>query len=182
MTIADHGALTWSKTYNNVNHHLMSWGLTYSVYPRLKIVHHARQVHSNINPLSCLQIRIPSFKRPTSNNPDIDLSQEKELNFYGWMKQKFNVRASSLIAQTEEHHPITFKINLPNEHPLESLSYLTSTRMETLLHANPEDVKAILEGYKEDSHLSNIIHSFPIKPPFVFKNYHWNKDRLIFLQ
>ena len=37
--IMDHSTLTWSKTYNNVNRHLMSWGFTYSAYPKLKIVH-----------------------------------------------------------------------------------------------------------------------------------------------
>ena len=77
-------------------------GLTYSAYPRLKIVHRAGQVHSNVDPLSRLQRRIPSFEQPASNDPDIDLSQEKELNFYGRMKQKF--------------HPITIEIDLPNEH------------------------------------------------------------------
>jgi len=40
-TITDHSTLTWSKTYNNVNRRLMSWGLTYSAYPNLKIVHRA---------------------------------------------------------------------------------------------------------------------------------------------
>ncbi len=53
--ITDHSALTWSKTYHNVNHHLMSWGLTYSAYPKLKIVHWAGRVHSNVDPLSRLE-------------------------------------------------------------------------------------------------------------------------------
>jgi len=39
--ITDHSALTWSKTYNNINRRLMSWGLTYSAYPNLKIIHRA---------------------------------------------------------------------------------------------------------------------------------------------
>ena len=81
--ITDHSALTWSKTYNNINHCLMSWGLTYSAYPKLKIVHCAGRVHSNVDPLSRLERRIPFFDQPTSNDPDIDLSQEKDINFYG---------------------------------------------------------------------------------------------------
>ena len=52
--------------------------------------------------------------------------------------------------------------------------------METLLHASPENVKAILKGYEEDLHFSNNTRSFPIEHPFVFKNYHRNKDGLIF--
>ena len=53
--ITDHSTLTWSKTYHNVNHRLMSWGLMFSAYPNLKIVHWAGQVHSNIDPLSRLE-------------------------------------------------------------------------------------------------------------------------------
>jgi len=53
-TITDHSTLTWSKTYNNINRRLMSWGLMYSAYPNLKIIHRAGQVHSNVDPLSWL--------------------------------------------------------------------------------------------------------------------------------
>ena len=177
MTITDHGALTWSKTYNNVNRRLMSWGLTYS---GLKIVHRTEHIHSSVDPLSCLQRRIPFLKQPTSNDHNINLSQEENINFYGWMKRKFEARTSSFIAQTEENHPMAFEIDLPNEPLLASLSHLMSAKMETLLHASPEDVKAMLKGYEEDLHFSNITCLFPIEPPFIFKNYHWNEDGLIF--
>ena len=80
--ITDHSALTWSKTYNNVNRRLMSWGLTYLAYPKLKIVHRAGRVHSNVDPLSRLERRIPFFNQPASNDPDINLSQEKDIDFY----------------------------------------------------------------------------------------------------
>ena len=53
--IIDYSVLTWSKTYHNVNHRLMSWGLTYSGYLKLKIVHRAGRVHSNVDPLSRLE-------------------------------------------------------------------------------------------------------------------------------
>jgi hypothetical protein len=39
MSITNHSALTWSKTYQNVNQRLMSWGITYAAYPKLKIIH-----------------------------------------------------------------------------------------------------------------------------------------------
>ena len=53
--ITDHSALTWSKTYHNVNCRLISWGLTFLAYPNLKIIHQASQVPSNIDPLSRLE-------------------------------------------------------------------------------------------------------------------------------
>jgi hypothetical protein len=99
--ITDHSALTWSKTYNNVNHQLMSWGLTYSAYPKLKIIHRAGRVHSNMDPLSHLRRRIPFFDQPATNDPDINLSQERDIDFYGRMKRKFDTRASSLFASME---------------------------------------------------------------------------------
>jgi len=37
--ITDHSALTWSKTYQGVNRRLAVWGLTFTAYPKLKIVH-----------------------------------------------------------------------------------------------------------------------------------------------
>ena len=68
----------------------MSWGLTYSAYPKLKIVHRAGRVHSNVDPLSRLCQRILFFEQPASNDPNIDLSQEKDIDFYGRMKRKFD--------------------------------------------------------------------------------------------
>jgi hypothetical protein len=53
--ITDHSALTWSHTYHNVNRQLMLWGIKFSVHPKLKIVHRAGRVHSNVNPLSRLE-------------------------------------------------------------------------------------------------------------------------------
>ena len=158
----------------------MSWGLTYLAYPKLKIVHCARRVHSNIDPLSCLERRIPFFDQPASNDPNINLSQEKDINFYRRMKQKFNIWASSLIARMNHHQPTTIEINLPNKHLLTSVTYFTATKMEMFLHVNPMDVQTIIKGYEEDAHFSTIIHSFPSEPPFTFKNYYWNEDGLIF--
>ena len=158
----------------------MSWGLTYSAYPKLKIIHCTGWVHSNIDPLSCLERRIPFFDQPASNNPNINLSQEKDIDFYRWMKQKFKVQASSLITRTNHHQPTTIEIDLPNKHLLTSVTYLTAAKMEMLLHVDPMDIQTIVKGYKEDTHFSTIICSFPNEPHFTFKNYNWNKDRLIF--
>src|ERR1700759_5441031 len=57
--ITDHAALTWSKTYQNINRRLLTWGAIFSAYPELKIVHRAGRVHSNVDPISRLRRRIP---------------------------------------------------------------------------------------------------------------------------
>ena len=178
--ITNHSALTWSKTYHNVNRRLMGYGLTYSAYPKLKIVHRAGRVHSNVDPLSRMRRRIPFFEQPATNDPDINLSQECDIDFYGRMKRKFDTRASALFASMEEPDSINLDIDLPDEHPLSSLVYNASTRVETHLHVNPKDVQIILQEYQNDPHFSEVSKSFPKEPPFIFKNYHRNADGLIF--
>jgi hypothetical protein len=53
--ITDHSALTWSRTYHNVNRQLMLWGIEFSAHLKLKIMHQVGQVHSNVDPLSRLE-------------------------------------------------------------------------------------------------------------------------------
>jgi hypothetical protein len=178
--ITDHSALTWSKTYNNVNRRLMSWGLTYSAYPKLKIIHRAGRVHSNVDPLSRLRRRIPFFDQPATNDPDINLSQEKDIDFYGRMKRKFDTRASSLFASMESPNTTEILVELPEEHPLSTLTYHASTKVETHLHIDPRDVQTFLKEYARDPHFVEVLGSFPEEAPFVFKGYHQNHDGLIF--
>ena len=52
--ITDHAALTWSRTFQNVNRRLLSWGTMFAAYPGMKIIHRAGRVHSNVDPISRL--------------------------------------------------------------------------------------------------------------------------------
>ena len=54
LAITDHAALTWSRTFQNVNRHLLTWGTVFAAYPDMEIVHQAGKVHSNVDPVSCL--------------------------------------------------------------------------------------------------------------------------------
>src|SRR6202167_3236128 len=45
LAVTDHAALTWSKTFQNVNRRLLTWGTVFAAYPRLQIVHRAGRVH-----------------------------------------------------------------------------------------------------------------------------------------
>jgi len=177
--ITDHSALTWSRTYNNINWRLMSWGLTYSVYPNLKIIHRARWVHSNVDPLSWPLQQTPFYNQPASNNPDINLSQEKDINFYGWMKWKFKTRVSTLFANLNNPTYKQINIDLPNEHFLHSISYNMTAKIETHIHVNPENIQTIIWEYQDDPHFSKIHSNFPKELPFQYKVYHQNPDGLI---
>ena len=154
----------------------------YSAYPKLKIVHRAGRVHSNVDPLSRLCQRILFFEQPASNDPNIDLSQEKDINFYGRLKRKFDTQASSLFSHIEVPSNVQINIPLPEEHPLESLCYNSATQVETYLHIDSKDIQEILNRYKDDPYFQNIIQSFSKEPPFFFKNYHCNMDGIIFFE
>ena len=39
LTITDHAALTWSKMFQNIDRRLLTWGLVYSAFPNMRIVH-----------------------------------------------------------------------------------------------------------------------------------------------
>ena len=39
LAVTDHAALTWSKTFQNVNRRLLTWGTVFAAYPKLQIIH-----------------------------------------------------------------------------------------------------------------------------------------------
>lgn len=48
-----------------MNQRLLTWGTVFSAYPKLKIVHRAGRVHSNVDPISRLRRRVPYHDSPT---------------------------------------------------------------------------------------------------------------------
>ena len=59
LAITDHTTLTWSTTFQNVNRRLLTWGTVFAAYPKLRIIHHAGKVHSNVDPISQPQQWVP---------------------------------------------------------------------------------------------------------------------------
>src|SRR5260370_17166227 len=59
MVITEHAALVWARTYENANRRLVAWGTVFGAFPGLDIVHRARKVHSNVDPLSRLPRILP---------------------------------------------------------------------------------------------------------------------------
>jgi hypothetical protein len=66
------------------------------------------------------------------------------------------------------------EVNISKSHALESLSYSTSTKMETHLHTDPQEIQVILKGYETDPHFKSVTEAFPLELPYIFKNYHHN--------
>ncbi|QRW19822.1 Retrovirus-related Pol polyprotein from transposon [Rhizoctonia solani] len=101
IAITDHAALTWSKTYNNVNRRLMTWGLVFSAYPGMQIVHQAGRVHNNADPVSRLQRRIPYQTGPlTDISTPLKLSHEEDplRNMYKEIGDKFEQEVLEVVS------------------------------------------------------------------------------------
>ena len=80
LLVTDHAALTWAKTYENTNRRLVAWGLVFTAYPQLIIVHWPGRTHSNIDPLSRLPC-IPQYISPARDDlPSLAaLTEHKDL-------------------------------------------------------------------------------------------------------
>ena len=52
LAITDHAALTWGKTFQNVNCQLLTWGTVFAAYSKLCIIYRTSRVHSNVDPIS----------------------------------------------------------------------------------------------------------------------------------
>ena len=108
VAITDHSALTWSQTYQPVNRRLMKWGLTFSAFPKMVIVHRAGRVHSNVDPISRLERRIPKFNSPIDDKDlNIDLSKEGDINFYEKINETLKIKPKYLEELNKQLERVT---------------------------------------------------------------------------
>jgi hypothetical protein len=92
--VTDHAALTWSRTFQNVNRRLLTWGTIFAAYPDLQIIHRAGRVHSNVDPVSRLWRRVPIQLSPEADEtPELTLSGCDPLhNMYDELGPRFEER------------------------------------------------------------------------------------------
>ena len=155
MAITDHSALTWGRTYQNVNKRLQKWGLTYNAFLKLKIIHRAGRVCLNMDPISRLHRKILFYKSPNFlNEPQIELNASQNIDFY----EKYQHKVESMayrIALESSNDIIAMDIRRDNY----VVTYHTSNRMETQLYFNKDNLKLWLEAYEKDKHFSEVLKS-----------------------
>ena len=174
MAITDHSALTWGRTYQNVNKRLQKWGLTYNAFPKLKIIHRAGRVHSNMDPISRLHRKIPFYESPEFlNKPQIKLNASQNIDFYEKYRHKVESMAYKIALESSNEVVI---MDIKNEEF--AITYHTSNRMETQLYFNSEDLKLWLNAYEKDDHFSEVLKAFGTTST-KFSQYSLQEDGII---
>jgi hypothetical protein len=162
--ITDHAALTWSKTFQNVNRRLLSWGTTFAAYPDLHIVHRAGRVHSNVDPISRLRRRVPFQDGPLKDETPEASNISKEVTdsldcIYDQLLPKLEAKVLYLASkfQQKEESPETSlltEISLLDETPI---PYATSRNFSISVHISSEEIQKWVEGYTSDDYFSKVI-------------------------
>ena len=154
MAITDHSALTWSRTYQNINRRLTTYGTTFAGFnKKLKIIHRAGRVHSNVDPLSRLRRRIPFYNAPHyDNDPQIKLNSSQVLDFYVKYRDKMESMALRVFS-SDQHSLLETPIHLKGT----PVPYQTTTQMETQIFTHPEAIQEITHGYEADPHFSEVL-------------------------
>ncbi len=120
LAVTDHAALTWSKTFQNVNRRLLTWGTVFSAYPNLHIIHRAGRVHWNVDPISRLRRRLPLQDGPLSDvTIPVDLTKAENedpmRNMYQELGEHFEEKlltVGSKFVATEVAYPKEFAVDL----------------------------------------------------------------------
>jgi hypothetical protein len=193
--ITDHAALTWSRTFQNVNHRLLTWGTVFSAYPELKIVHRAGRIHSNVDPISRLRHRLPIQDSPTTDTiPAVELSggEDPLKNMYEDMGSKFeekllNVATRFIHAQDSlgEINSVDLgEIPLDNEQEMIA-SYVASRTYNVLVGISEEELNVWATGYLDDPHFSKVLKGWKKETNWTnphYPQYHYSDNGLIYFE
>ncbi len=171
IAITDHAALIWSKTYQNVNRRLLTWGTIFAAFPNLKIVHRAGRVHSNVDPISRLRRRIPFQEGPISDsskpvtlNTDLDPGSTLYTDIAPDFEDRvLGIATDSVMQEMEaiegKSEPKTLKVQTSSDisnHQLE-IEYETARNYNILISIHPQEIKEFLDGYREDSYFQKVL-------------------------
>ena len=172
LAITDHAALTWSKTYQNVNRRLLTWGTVFAAYPDMRIIHRAGRVHSNVDPISRLRRRVPFQEGPESDNTipapwNAEESCEDSLrNMFEEIEPKFEARVLHLV-KNAVHQDISTEINRtalrcqvrsPASNTI--ISYQIAKHCNTISVIAPDDLQSLISKQENDEFIGPILQDF----------------------
>lgn len=198
LAITDHAALTWSKTFQNMNRRLLTWGTVFSAYPDLKIIHRAGRVHSNVDPISRLRRRVPfesgpltdNIKSLTLNNFDDPLK-----DMYAELGNKFEEKLLNVAAKyvaSERDSSLNFNFERKMD-PVPIISgtdkieipYFTSSSYSVLIGIEDSEIQKWIVGYKSDRHFSEVLRNWKGEKNWtnpLYPQYHYSDNGLIYFE
>lgn len=193
--VTDHAALTWTKTYQNINRRLLTWGTIFAAYPELKIVHRAGHIHSNVDPISRLRRRIPEELGPVSdklNSLDISTSKTDPLiNLFDELGPDFESKVLSVCASLtnrtdSEVIPSQTSAIIENDflgHV--EVPYPTSCGYSVLISVDKNEISKFVRAYEEDDYFVKVLQSLRTEENWEnprFPQYFLGDEGLIFFE
>jgi hypothetical protein len=185
--ITDHAALTWSKTFQNVNRRLLSWGTTFAAYPNLHIVHRAGRVHSNVDPISRLRRRVPYQEGPNrtlreENSPNIKTEVEDPLkNIYDHLGDQLEAKVLHLASEFQHEEEkcdnswnTTTYLEDPEDTPTSlsiEIPYVTSRNFSITIHSDPDEIAEWVKGYQADSYFKKVLDTLKEETNYLNPKY-----------
>ena len=175
LAVTDHAALTWSKTFQNVNRRLLTWGTVFAAYPKLWIVHRAGRVHSNVDPISRLRRRVPYQQGPTvdaTQHISLDLMDDPLRDIYSELGEKFEERLLNVaskcvnsISEIPDYSHIAkdgLEMMFPEGEYLVQ-DYPTSNTYSVLVGMSSDELEEWKKAYANDKLYSKILKASQIE-------------------
>lgn len=197
LAITDHAALTWSKTFQNVNRRLLTWGTVFSAYPDLKIIHRAGRVHSNVDPISRLRRRVPFEVSPSSD--DIRALKLNDFgdplrDMYAELGERFEEKlltVATRFVQAEDKASISdFQLDagsvaIASESGVIEVPYITSSAYSVLIGLSETEIGQWVQAYKTDPHFSEVLRDWKKEANWTnpsYPQYHYSDNGLVYFE
>ncbi len=203
IAITDHAALTWSRTYQNVNRRLQTWGTTFAAYPDLKIVHRAGRVHSNVDPISRLRRRVPLQDGPLATIDEAltlgEQANDPLKNAFEELGPHFEERLLKLAASHAEDNPNKEELASPSTYDVPqtpefnasvSFVYPAAVTTSLIVALSADEALDWHQAYTEDIHFRDVLRGL-VKDEQrgddgedapLYPQYHRGEHNLIYFQ
>ena len=189
--ITDHAALTWTRTFQNVNKRLLTWGAVFSAYPGLKIVHRAGRVHSNVDPISRLRRRIPFQDGPTLDPTEpiqlANASEDPLRDMYDELGERFEekllqVASKHAISLLSEQSATCASLEV---HTSSSEDYSTSAYHSLVIGFSSKEYEKWKAAYLKDRHFKEVLDAMAATTDWakpLYPQYYLRDDGLLMFE
>lgn len=191
--ITDHAALTWTRTFQNVNKRLLTWGTVFSAYPGMKIIHRAGRVHSNVDPISRLRRRISFQDGPTLDPTEpiqlASIAEDPLKNMYSELGDRFEEKllkvASKHALSWLDDQSATYSAIQIQDPSKDKDAYLTSSYHSLVIGFSDKEYEKWKAAYHQDKHFSEVLKAIKdtkdwAKP--LYPQYYLREDGLLMFE